>query len=156
MLSRKFLHIVISLLMVTSLLLGASGQANAMPASPVDETKVPHYFGPYPNWANSPQVLANAVVTISAAAPVAGIIGNPLVDRGNATDYATAPGYWLLCLLFFPTLCCLTARSTTSRSGTRQQRAAVPHHLQAACSTLMFCAPQVLRANTRLFMTVQS
>jgi FtsP/CotA-like multicopper oxidase with cupredoxin domain len=33
--------------------------------SPTDETKVPHYFGPYPNWANSPQVLADAIVTIA-------------------------------------------------------------------------------------------
>lgn len=28
--------------------------AQAMPASPTDETKVPHYYGPYPNWALSP------------------------------------------------------------------------------------------------------
>ncbi|MBI5353042.1 MAG: multicopper oxidase domain-containing protein [Chloroflexi bacterium] len=42
----------------------------AAPASPVDETKVPHYFGPYPNWANSQQVLTNAVVTVDP--PVAG------------------------------------------------------------------------------------
>ena len=33
--------------------------------SPTDPTKVPHYFGPYPNWAYSPQVLADAVVTLS-------------------------------------------------------------------------------------------
>ena len=30
-----------------------------------DVTKIPHYFGPYANWANSPQVLANAVVTLT-------------------------------------------------------------------------------------------
>ena len=35
------------------------------PVSPTDESKVPHYFGPYSNWANSPQVLADAIVTIS-------------------------------------------------------------------------------------------
>jgi len=35
------------------------------PVDPKDKTKVPHYFGPYPNWANSPQVLADAIVTIS-------------------------------------------------------------------------------------------
>ncbi|MGV8977832.1 MAG: Ig-like domain repeat protein [Cellulomonas sp.] len=33
--------------------------------SATDESVVPHYFGPYPNWANSPQVLADAVVTIA-------------------------------------------------------------------------------------------
>ena len=32
--------------------------------SATDETKVPHYYGPYPNWANSPQVLADAIVSI--------------------------------------------------------------------------------------------
>ena len=37
----------------------------ATPSSPTDESKVPHYFGPYPNWANSPQVLADAIVTLS-------------------------------------------------------------------------------------------
>ena len=42
-----------------------AAQASAAPISAVDESKVPHYFGPYPNWANSPQVLANAIVTIS-------------------------------------------------------------------------------------------
>ncbi|MEI8239506.1 MAG: multicopper oxidase domain-containing protein, partial [Actinomycetota bacterium] len=38
------------------------------PNSATDEAKVPHYFGPYPNWANSPQTLADAVVTIVPAA----------------------------------------------------------------------------------------
>ncbi|MEI6808444.1 MAG: hypothetical protein WCN95_06955 [bacterium] len=36
-----------------------------VPTSSTDETKVPHYFGPYSNWANSPQVLADAIVTIT-------------------------------------------------------------------------------------------
>jgi FtsP/CotA-like multicopper oxidase with cupredoxin domain len=39
----------------------------AATAPTVDETKVPHYFGPYPNWANSPQTLADAIVTITPA-----------------------------------------------------------------------------------------
>ena len=30
-----------------------------------DVNTVPHYFGPYSNWANSPQVLSDAVVTIT-------------------------------------------------------------------------------------------
>ncbi len=44
----------------------------AAPLSPTDETKIPHYFGPYPNWANSPQTLADAIVTITAQAGDAG------------------------------------------------------------------------------------
>ncbi len=37
----------------------------AAPTDPTDKTKIPHYFGPYPNWANSPQVLSNAIVAIT-------------------------------------------------------------------------------------------
>ena len=53
---------------------------------------MPHYFGPYPNWANSPQVLADAVVKISLGTPTPVSFGNPLVERAYATDYATPPG----------------------------------------------------------------
>jgi FtsP/CotA-like multicopper oxidase with cupredoxin domain len=43
----------------------APAAAPSLPASPVDETKVPHYFGPYPNWANSPLTAPDATVTIT-------------------------------------------------------------------------------------------
>src|SRR5574338_994582 len=65
---------------------------SSAPASPTDETKVPHYFGPYPNWANSPMTLPDATVTIDAAAVAPVSVGNPLVDRAFATDFATGPG----------------------------------------------------------------
>ncbi|MFM2078398.1 MAG: hypothetical protein RJA49_2288, partial [Actinomycetota bacterium] len=42
----------------------------ATPLSATDESKIPHYFGPYPNWANSPQVLADAVVVIAGGGGV--------------------------------------------------------------------------------------
>ena len=61
------------------------------PASATDSAVVPHYFGPYPNWANTPQTLANAVVTMSLGTPTPVAFGNPLVERAYATDYATAP-----------------------------------------------------------------
>ncbi len=67
-------------------------RAAAAAISPTDETKVPHYFGPYPNWANSPQVLADAIVTIDLGTPTPVAVGNPLTGRSNATDYATPPG----------------------------------------------------------------
>ena len=99
MINRKFMLAVISLLVVTSLLLVAAVQpTEAQTAAPVTNAQAPspgetpHYYGPYPNWANSPQALANAVVTIAPAPPVPVSIGNPLGDRSNATDYATAPG----------------------------------------------------------------
>ncbi|MGW3268293.1 multicopper oxidase domain-containing protein [Streptomyces sp. NPDC001056] len=59
------------------------------PSSPTDETKVPHYFGPWPNWANSPLTQSKAKVVIKS---IAMSVGNKLVDRANATDYATPPG----------------------------------------------------------------
>ena len=69
------------------------GKVNAAaPTSATDESKVPHYFGPYPNWAYSPQVLADAVVSIGLGTPTPVSFGNPLTSRANATDYATAPG----------------------------------------------------------------
>ncbi len=37
----------------------------AMPVGPTDQTKVPHYFGPFPNWANSPYTLPDVAVTIT-------------------------------------------------------------------------------------------
>ena len=37
----------------------------AVPGSPTDETVVPHYFGPFPNWVNSPFTLPDAIVTIT-------------------------------------------------------------------------------------------
>ena len=64
MINRKFLHLVISVLVVASLVAGNSS-VTAMPTSAVDESKVPHYFGPYPNWANSPFTLPDAQVVIT-------------------------------------------------------------------------------------------
>ncbi len=46
-----------------ALLSGAA--ASATPSSPVDESTVPHYFGPYPNWANSPLAVPDANVAIT-------------------------------------------------------------------------------------------
>jgi FtsP/CotA-like multicopper oxidase with cupredoxin domain len=65
MFNRKFVNLLVSLMVLTSILFGGSIKATAMPASPVDESKVPHYFGPYPNWANSPLTLPDALVTIT-------------------------------------------------------------------------------------------
>ncbi len=43
----------------------AAGPPPSTPASAVDESKVPHYYGPYPNWANSPLTLPDAQVVIT-------------------------------------------------------------------------------------------
>jgi len=65
MFNRKFLNMLVSLMVLTSLLFGGSIKATAAPAGPVDETKVPHYFGPNPNWALSPLRQADVVVDLT-------------------------------------------------------------------------------------------
>ncbi len=97
--SARPIAIVVSSLLV----LGASGFAQVSglgglaalpgaeartPASTTDESVVPHYFGPYPNWANSPQTLADALVEIGVGTPTPVAFGNPLIERRYATDYA--------------------------------------------------------------------
>ena len=63
--ARKILNIFVSLMVLTTLIFGSSVKATAATASAVDETRVPHYFGPYPNWANSPFTLPDAQVVIT-------------------------------------------------------------------------------------------
>src|SRR5512146_36839 len=80
--SRKLLNILVLVTMLASVLLvsgasparaesrqspqaASSGSAKAMPLGPTDESKVPHYFGPYPNWALSPLRLPNVFVEIT-------------------------------------------------------------------------------------------
>ncbi len=62
---RKFFNIVISIMVIASTLFGTSTLGKAMPGSPTDQTKVPHYFGPYPNWSNSPFTLPDVTVEIT-------------------------------------------------------------------------------------------
>ena len=59
-------------------LAGAAELASGAPADPVDESKVPHYFGPSPNWANSPLTVSDAAVSIVPAAVSPVSVGNPL------------------------------------------------------------------------------
>ena len=99
---RKFLNYGLLLLVFVSLIVGSSTQprpVGAMPTDPQDESKVPHYFGPYPNWANSPFTLPDVAVTISgdgtgamATASVNGlgaITGITITDPGSGYTAAT-------------------------------------------------------------------
>jgi len=60
----------------------SSSVAAGLPASAVDETKVPHYFGPNPNWANSPFTVPDAVVTISAPTEAGGVQAEAVASVG--------------------------------------------------------------------------
>ena len=63
--ARKILNITTSLIMLASLVLGSSINVTAAPTDPTDATQVPHYFGPWPNWANSPLTMPDAQVVIT-------------------------------------------------------------------------------------------
>jgi len=62
---RKLTALVSSAALAFTLSALVGGASAAAPTSPVDQSKVPHYFGPYPNWANSPLAVHDASVTIS-------------------------------------------------------------------------------------------
>src|SRR5512139_3644472 len=69
MFNRSFLQRLFALMIIAAMLLTVSGQVVArpltMPMSSTDESKVPHYFGPNPNWANSPLTMPDAQVVIT-------------------------------------------------------------------------------------------
>ncbi len=66
----KILSTVVLLILIVSLFSGGfSSKVDAkpvtLPASPVDETVVPHYFGPYPNWGLSALTMPDVEVNIT-------------------------------------------------------------------------------------------
>lgn len=63
-------------------------------AAMAQANSTPHYFGPFPNYANSPlPAVTGAVIDV----------GNPLTARAYATDYATPPGQLGPVLVVVPT-----------------------------------------------------
>ena len=73
---------------VTGLATSAARQAGAIsimaaPTGPTDEKAVPHYFGPFPNWALSPLTLPDATVTISVP-PTGGTQATATATVGTA------------------------------------------------------------------------
>jgi FtsP/CotA-like multicopper oxidase with cupredoxin domain len=115
-------QLIIAVLVIASMLLGTSGAAfaavpvpetiqelldrgtspsmqlapAAAPASPVDESQVPHYFGPNPNWALSPFTVASVTVDIveNAGGTGSGAAATATVDaNGTVTGITlTSPG----------------------------------------------------------------
>lgn len=76
---------------------GAVGSSSVLPAAlptgPTDSSVVPHYFGPSPNWANSPFTLPTASVSITGDG--VGAEGSATVDPvsgGIASIEVTVPG----------------------------------------------------------------
>jgi FtsP/CotA-like multicopper oxidase with cupredoxin domain len=92
MIGRKFLNIILAVIMLSSVLLGSTSQVTAAPTSPTDETKVPHYFGPWPNWANSPLTLPDATVTITGDGSGAEAVATVGADGAITAITVTNPG----------------------------------------------------------------
>jgi FtsP/CotA-like multicopper oxidase with cupredoxin domain len=60
--------------------------------NPTDETKVPHYFGPYPNWANSPYTLPDAKVVITGNGSGAEAVATVGANGSVTSITVTKPG----------------------------------------------------------------
>src|SRR5450759_5215100 len=75
---------------LTTLFMVKMTQGQALPSSSTDQTVVPHYFGPWPNWALSPLTLSDANVTITGdgtgATATATVGGNGAVTGITVTD----------------------------------------------------------------------
>ena len=62
---KPHLNRFFTFLLIFSIAFTGFVQAHAAPFNATDESIVPHYFGPWPNWANSPYTLADAEVVIT-------------------------------------------------------------------------------------------
>ena len=81
-----------SLILATPL--GIIQSANAAAAAETDSTVIPHYFGPWPNWANSPLTMSKAAVTITGAGTGAAAVAqvDPVTGGIKSID-VTNPGH---------------------------------------------------------------
>jgi len=89
---KKIGKIVVLLVVFTTLLLQSGINATAQPASPTDESKVPHYFGPYPNWANSPLTVPDAQVVITGKGTGATAVATVGANGSITAITVTNPG----------------------------------------------------------------
>lgn len=94
---HKILSTTVLILLLISLVSGnfpitVKAAPEKLPASPVDESVVPHYFGPYPNWGLS--ALTNPDVTVTIVGDGSGASATAKVGAGGAiTDITiTNPG----------------------------------------------------------------
>jgi FtsP/CotA-like multicopper oxidase with cupredoxin domain len=94
MTGRKFLKYILISLALFSLIFGGLNQTGAaMPMNPTDESKVPHYFGPYPNWANSQYTLPDASVEIQGDGTGAAAIATVGANGAVTGISITSPGF---------------------------------------------------------------
>jgi len=89
--------IVLAVLALTlAIVLGTAALGLGGPSTPTDQSKVPHYFGPYPNYANSSFTQADATVAITGdgtGAQATATVGSVLGVNGVITGITiTNPG----------------------------------------------------------------
>ncbi|HET7820741.1 MAG TPA: multicopper oxidase domain-containing protein [Ornithinibacter sp.] len=92
--ARNTTTILLTILaMVIAMAATAMGTGAAVAATPPDPAKVPHYFGPWPNWANSPLTLNQASVTFNGTGTGAAAVAqvDPASGGISAIDI-TSPG----------------------------------------------------------------
>ena len=99
-LAKASVLVFVVVALLTTLFMIKMSQGGAMPIGPKDETKVPHYFGPFPNWALSPLTTSSATVDIGGdgTGATASAAVDPVTGGISAIDvltpgrgYTTAP-----------------------------------------------------------------
>ena len=86
--------LVAAALVSLSLPLVNTSALGALPSGATDATVVPHYFGPWPNWALSPLTLTTAAVSIDGAGKDAAAVAQvDPVTGGIASISVTSPGH---------------------------------------------------------------
>ncbi len=153
MTKHKMINLILSILMVASMLLGGSSQAiassagspaktgPAVPIDPTDGSKVPHYYGPYSNYANSSFTLADVAVQITGdgagATATAAVGGDGAITSVTVTNPGS--GYTAATVAF----------SSAMAPGPRLTLW-LPPQAQSPQSMLTKAAPGTLRLSSRL------
>ena len=97
-LARASIVVFVVVALLTAVFMIKMTQGQALPGSATDQTAVPHYFGPWPNWALSPLTQGNAPITITGdgtgATATATVGGNGQITAITVTNpgqgYTTA------------------------------------------------------------------
>ena len=89
-LAKASIVVFVAVALLTALFMVKMTQGEALPAGPTDATQVPHYFGPWPNWALSPLTAPDATVEIvgngAGAKATATVDGTGAVTGITVTD----------------------------------------------------------------------
>ncbi len=119
-LGKASILVFVIVAVLTALFMVKMSQGEAVPANPTDNTTVPHYFGPWPNWALSPLTLPDVTVTINGAhettaTAVASVGSNGVITGITVTDPGS--GYTAATVSFAGAGAGATARAVVTGTG---------------------------------------